>query len=378
MALSNHPKAEKVLAQLENGPKDKHEIAAELNTTASTAKDHISTLRDLGYTVDWDHSLRKYHLGGEVERSLESISTDEAVTHLESGITTAELADELHTTEDTITSLCNQIEEQGYTLKQTGDTLYIPDERDRKFAIDSGTSLTFALISDTHLGSEAEHLAELKDFYDRVQDRGIEHVFHCGDISDGWKVHPGHLNEIKGEAAGWERLKSYVLENYPQRDGVTTHFIEGNHDNKFYNRNNLHFGRVLANEREDLHYCGNAQATFELGEGVDLEMIHPSGGKPYTTDYRLQTLYRERNMEKKPTIAGVGHIHGSMYAETEGVKGFYAGCWKGITTYGKRKGFEAKIGGWIINTEMKDGEVRKLIPEWIGYDERGTASSHKL
>jgi len=378
MTLNNHPVAKTVLRELEDGPKDKYDLADTLETAPSTAKDHIHTLRELDYTVNYSNSLGKYHLGDSVTRAIGDIEIGEVVEHLETGATVGTLADELNTTPENIETLKERVEEHGYQIEQTGDTLYIPDERDRTFSIDSGTNLTFALISDTHLGSKEEHLDELHDFYDRIQDRGISHVFHCGDISDGWKVHPGHLNEIKDVAAGWGRLKEYVIENYPQRDGITTHFIEGNHDNKFYNRNNLHFGRLIANQRDDLHYCGNAQATFELTEGVDLEMIHPSGGKPYTTGYRLQTLYRERNMENRPTIAGVGHIHGSMYAETEGVKGMYAGCWKGITTYGKRKGFEAKIGGWILGCEIRDGDVRKLVPEWIGYEERGDENTHQL
>jgi len=92
----------------------------------------------------------------------------------------------------------------------------------------------------------------------------------------------------------------------------------------------------------------------------------------------MQTLYRERNTKNRPDLAGIGHIHGSMYAETEGVHGFYSGCWKGITTYGKRKGHEAKVGGWIVDLEIRDGRIHKLVPEWIGFEERGAENSHSL
>jgi len=171
-----------------------------------------------------------------------------------------------------------------------------------------------------------------------------------------------------------------VVANYPQRAGITTHFIEGNHDNKFFNRNNIHFGRMLGDRRADLNYLGNSQATIHLSREHDitLELIHPSGGKPYTTGYRLQTLYRERNMEDRPTIGGVGHLHGSMYAETEGVKGLYAGAWKGTTTYGKRKGHQAKIGGWILDVTISDGAITEFIPKWQGYPERETDNEYDL
>jgi hypothetical protein len=63
-----------------------------------------------------------------------------------------------------------------------------------------------------------------------------------------------------------------------------------------------------------------------------------------------------------------------MYAETEGVKGFYAGAWKGTTTYGKRKGHQAKIGGWILDIDIKDGAVTQLVPQWQGWQERETGN----
>lgn len=380
-------KARTTLAELEDGPRDKYDLAETLGVTPSTAKDKISELRDAGYEIRWAEAEKLYHLGAEpeIERGADEIGNDEVAELLKGGAELSTLVDELQTTTETLLDVFDRLDRQGYNVqgKDTGDgsIYHIPEEVDRRFAIDNGDNhRRFALISDTHLGSKAEHLRELEEFYDRCVDRGISRVFHCGDISDGWKVHPGHLNEIKDEAAGWGRLQDYVVTHYPQRKSITTHFIEGNHDNKFYNRNNIRFGRLIADRREDLHYCGNSQATFVLDKesNIDLELIHPSGGKPYTTGYRIQTLYREREVSERPTIAGVGHLHGSMYAETEGVKGFYAGAWKGTTTYGKRKGHQAKIGGWILDVDIKDGAVTQLVPQWQGWPERETGNRYDV
>jgi len=385
--LADKPKARTVLNELDSGPRNKYELAEELGVTPSTAKDKISILRDVGYDVSWSESEKCYYLGNEAEitRKADEISHDKVAERLREGAELSALADELTTKTGELLEVFDRLEEQGINIqsKKTGDDpiYYIPDEIDRRFSIDDGDGhYRFAVISDTHLGSEAEHLEELNEFYDRCVEKGITRVFHCGDISDGWKVHTGHLNEIKDEAAGWGRLKDYVVENYPQRDGITTYFIEGNHDNKFYNRNNIRLGRLIADRREDLKYCGNCQATFVLDKAndVDMELIHPSGGKPYTTGYRLQTLFRERSVDERPDIAFVGHLHGSMYADVEGVKGFYAGAWKGTTTYGKRKGHEAKIGGWIIDLDIKDGEITQLVPQWQGFEERATGNRYDV
>jgi predicted transcriptional regulator len=373
-----HAKAFQTLQTLEEGPSDKYEIAEAVDVSPSTAKDKISILRDAGFDVRWSHTHKQYHLGdADLHRDAEDIGNDEVTELLRDGATIQDIADELHTIEGEVTKLFDRLEESGISIKSKGDTFYIPEGNNRRFSLDTGNRFEFGLISDTHLGSSAEHLQELHNYYDKCKDRGIQHVFHCGDISDGWKVHQGQLNVIRDEAAGWGRLQDYVVENYPSRQGITTHFIEGNHDHKFFRRNNIHFGRLIADRRDDLHYCGDSQATFILDRehDIDLELIHPSGGKPYTTGYRLQTLYRERNLHDRPSVAGVGHLHGSMFAETEGVKGLYAGAWKGTTTYGKRKGHQAKVGGWTIDMTIDNGVISEFLPRWHGYAERNTGEN---
>jgi len=385
--LADREKARIVLNELDDGPKDKYGLAEELGVTPSTAKDKIQTLRSVGYDVKWSRDEGVYYLGNEpdVTRTADQISHDKVAEYLQDGIKLQELCNKLTTEANELLEVFDTLESEGLQIETKGGGdeafYYIPGDIDRRFAIDDGDGhYRFAVISDTHLGSKAEHLQELEEFYNHCVEKGINRVFHCGDISDGWKVHPGHLNEIKDEAAGWGPLKDYVIENYPQRESITTYFIEGNHDNKFYNRNNIRLGRIIADNRDDLKYCGNCQATFVLDKtnNVDMELIHPSGGKPYTTGYRLQTLFRERSVDERPDIAFVGHLHGSMYADVEGVKGFYAGAWKGTTTYGKRKGHEAKIGGWIIDLDIEDGEIKQLVPQWQNFEERATGNRYDV
>lgn len=385
-------KHQTVLNELRDHDASSTTLAEVLDVAPTTAKDKIHDLRAYGYEISYNHTTDKYVLNTE---SAETVEVDEPgdvpnglIDDLrESGLTYGEFHDQYGLSESQAGRVMDEMRAQGYDIEfkevdqQGTRRYYIPEDGSNFYqAGDGDGTYTFALISDTHLGSSAEHLTELHDFYDRLVDRGIDTVFHCGDISDGWKVHKGHVNVIKGEASGWSRLKEYVIQNYPEREGVDTFFIEGNHDHKFHRRTGLHFGKQISQARDDLHYCGDSMArfVFDAEHDIDLELIHPSGGKPYTVGYRLQTLFRERSYDNKPTIAGVGHLHGSMYAETEGVHGFYAGAWKGTTTYGKRKGHEAKIGGWILELEIEDGEVRRLSQEWVGYEPRDSSGSYEL
>jgi len=56
----------------------------------------------------------------------------------------------------------------------------------------------------------------------------------------------------------------------------------------------------------------------------------------------------------------------------------YAGAWKGTTTYGKRKGHQAKIGGWILDITISDGTITEFVPKWQGYEPRDTDNTHDM
>lgn len=247
---------------------------------------------------------------------------------------------------------------------------FLDDKSGKRFSAPGDGTYRFGLISDTHLGSSEEHLRELEDYYDRIKGRGIDMVLHCGDISDGYEVYRHHVNELKSDAIGWQRLKQYVVNNYPSRQGVTTHFITGNHDYKFYKSTGLYFGNEISERRDDLNWLGEMNARVIFEDGIDIELIHPSGGSPYTLGYRAQTLYRERPLDERPKFGAIGHIHGKLHGHAEGVEVFYPGCWQGTTTYIKRKGLSSTIGGWIVELEIDNGEVRRITPEWIGYETR--------
>ena len=398
-------------------PAPKNEIAEQLDITGSTVENHVNNVRSAlndREAIVWNRKTKEYTIGSERLRELldapeakqvessppekETSENSEKDERLEipngivdrlrnEGLTYEDIEAAYGLKNNAGRRLLQRLREEGYRIDfketdQNGKRLfYIPKEQDKRYKAGAGDGVYhIAVVSDTHLGSKAEHLEELHDFYDRAQERDVDFVVHSGDISDGWKVHKGHINEIKGEASGWDRLTRYVVENYPERQGLDTLFISGNHDHKLQRRTGIYFGERLENKRDDLHWLGDSQATviLDAANDIDIELIHPSGGQPYTVGYRLQTLYRDRGLDQRPSIAIVGHLHGSVYAETEGVYGFYAGGWKGTTTWGKRKGFQTTIGGWFLEIEIVDGHIRRIVPEWVSYEDSGEGDNFDL
>ena len=306
----------------------------------------------------------------------------------DNGLTYEEMERWYDLSNDQARNLLDRMREAGWVINfETLDAQgtrrwYIPKERDKRYLIGDGDgTYRFGLISDTHLGSKTCHLEDLHDFYDRLWDRGVEIVLHGGDISDGWKIHRDQINTLHGEATGWDRLLDYCVQNYPRRDGMETLFISGNHDHKLWKRSGVRFGEQLGNRREDLNWLGDSMArlVFDQKNDIDLELIHPSGGKPYTLGYRAQTLYREQPTSIRPTLSSIAHLHGRLWGAAEGVETFYSGCWKDLTTWGKRKGHAAEIGGWDVELTIADGRVDNITTNWISYkSDDNKESNHKL
>ena len=92
--------------------------------------------------------------------------------------------------------------------------------------------IKFGLMGDTQFGSKYAQITYLHDFYDLCEREGITDIYHTGDITDGLKMRVGHEYELYEHSADGQ-LDDLVA-NYPKRDGITTHFITGNHDASLY------------------------------------------------------------------------------------------------------------------------------------------------
>ncbi|MDY6788837.1 MAG: metallophosphoesterase [Candidatus Nanohaloarchaea archaeon] len=308
---------------------------------------------------------------------------DGLVDDLKSGMTYDDFSEEYDWSRDKARSVVEELRATGRdisekTVDQYGTKMYqIEDEVDDTWRwVNEDGHYNFAVISDTHLGSTGEQLDSLNDFYDRLEDEDIDVVFHAGDISDGTVknngrgVYRGHSNHLQPEAIGWDRLKNYVVENYPERDGIDTLFIEGNHDHQLFKNTGIRFGEQLDAERDDLHFLGDSYANIDLGE-VDMDLVHPSGGAPYTLGYRAQTWLRDKPDEQKADITVFGHLHQFLNAETEGSQVLYAGAWQGPTPFLERKGIKPKAGGWIVDMEVEDGDIRSWQTNRVMYPIEG-------
>lgn len=226
--------------------------------------------------------------------------------------------------------------------------------------------IKFGLMGDTQFGSKYIQLSYLHSFYELCVKEGITDIYHTGDITDGLKMRPGHEYELYCTSA--DELKDDVIKNYPKMDGVTTHFITGNHDASLYKHVGYDIGQAIGNQRSDMDYLGRDCAVVHLTPNCTLELRHPWDGTAYAISYKPQKMIEAMESDSKPNILAIGHYHKAEYIFYRNVHCFQTGCFQGQTPFTRGKGISVHLGGWIITIKVdKDGYIKAISPMFIPF-----------
>lgn len=275
---------------------------------------------------------------------------------------------------DVVRATIEQLKTKGYVFYGMGE--YIIRSRNR---IDSQVmdlrkrfdrNLRFGIVSDSHLVSKMERLDALHATYDIFEREGITTVFHAGDVTDGWGVYRGQEFEVT--RAGQQEQVDYTVINYPKKKGITTYFITGNHDLRQFERGGVDVGHPIARARRDLVYMGQASAHAIIGNGVEMEMVHPDGNVAYAVSYKAQRDINNRSPNSIPDILVYGHYHTSFYMHYRGIEFLQAPCFKDAGVWEKRKGLNPTIGAWLVDARL-DGDLRKIEtfkPNLMNFEEK--------
>ena len=231
---------------------------------------------------------------------------------------------------------------------------------------DGTSEIKIAVIGDTHLGSKYTQFTHLNNFYDICAAEGVKDVYHAGDLTDGIKMRPGHEFELYAVAT--DDILHDVVNNYPRRKGITTHFITGNHDASIYKHVGHDIGNSIARNRDDMDYLGRDCAVINLTKKCTLELRHPWDGTAYSLSYKPQKMIDAMESDSKPNILVIGHYHKAEYLFYRNIHAFQAGCFEGQTPFTRGKGISVHIGGWILTIKvLKDGTIKSITPQFIPY-----------
>lgn len=242
----------------------------------------------------------------------------------------------------------------GTELRKTDETFVIDQRKhtEQEFCI--------GFTADNHLNSKYERMDVLNDLFDRFVDAGVTDVYQGGNMIDG----EARFNKFDIFNHGVEDQVRYFVENWPQREGIKTHFVTGDdHEGWYVQREHIDIGQIIEDRaraigRTDLHHLGYMERDIEFvqpkGSSI-LRVIHAGGGSSYATSYTSQKYVESLQGGEKPAIVLVGHFHKLDYAYPREVHVIQMGCTEDQTPFMRKRRLQAHVGGgilWLTQNEL--------------------------
>lgn len=245
-----------------------------------------------------------------------------------------------------------------------------------------GNKVKFGLTADNHLCSRYERLDVLDSLFSIWEEEGIKDVYQLGNMIDGDKQ---GINIHDVHCLGLEAQSLYCAEHWPQRKGMTTHFITGDdHEGWYTQREGIDVGTFMESKfrnagRKDVNYLGHMEydLMFEGEKQTSvMRLIHAGGGSSYATSYSVQKIVESYQGGEKPHVLLVGHYHKAEYGYPREVHVVQAGCTCDQTPFMRKKKLQAHVGGWIIEMTINDdGTITRFKNEFIPFFDKGFYAS---
>jgi hypothetical protein len=241
----------------------------------------------------------------------------------------------------------------------------------------------FGACGDNHLGSKHERIDVVNALYDLYEQEGVTEVFNTGNWIEG----NSRLNYHDVKVFGLDDQVDYFIQNYPQRKGITTHFVAGDdHEGWWQKAERIEIGkyaefRAKDAGRNDLHYLGYVEADIELkaqNGSSWMKVMHPGGGSAYALSYAAQKIVESLQGGEKPQVLLYGHYHKFDYNYAREVHCVGTGCTVDQSIFMRKCKIQAHLGGCMIwLNQAQDGTINRFRVEWIPFYDRGFYADRK-
>jgi hypothetical protein len=239
----------------------------------------------------------------------------------------------------------------------------------------------FGLVADSHIGSKYARTEVLNSIYDEFQRQGIERVYHCGNMIDGFK---SGVNDHDITVAGMDDQIELLAKDYPRRKGITTYAVSGDdHEGWFAQKMGIDIGKRIQQTMHDrgrtdwvdLGYmeCFITLKSATTGKEGQLLVCHPGGGSSYADSYVVQKIVESYEGGEKPGIAVFGHYHKNLTGEYRNVWYCLVPCTQDQTPWARKKRLRYVIGGQIVEAWQRPetGAFERFKVEQLRYFNRG-------
>lgn len=300
-------------------------------------------------------------------------------------ISLRELSDMLDRSERTIEEAVQGLIDQGYNIRREEQTVELSTAKSVKSTdslpgyIADSMELKIAVPSDTHKGSKAEQITNLRRFVAYARQKGYKHFCLPGDLTSGRNGYKGQaLEQYAVTAEG--QIEAFNRDITPLPD-EKWYILGGNHDYWHITNGGTDVVWRICQQHPNMYFMGYDYADVPLTDKTKIRMWHPTGGVPYSGSYRLQKgmeglAYEQllnlvdQTEDRSVVLYLVGHLHIEVSMQRGPILAAQVGCFEGQTNYLVRKGLYPQIGGYLFTLYLNDaGNISRSVREFISFPE---------
>ena len=245
-------------------------------------------------------------------------------------------------------------------LKKSTDDIYMiymgdieyHEKNTYDFETDDNNEFKFIAISDTRLGSKSQQLSILNDIYKIGYENGYNNVILCGNISAGLYrltdlyAESNFINDTEGQI-------NYIVNAFPEIEGMTTYFITGKIDDKHLKQEKISIGRRISEQRDDMIFLGENSCDVNI-DNVTMQVLGNKLGKTYTVSYRTQQQIDSFRSEDKPEILLYGGLFQMEKFTYRNVRCISIPSVCATTKEMTEKRFSNTIGAWYVTVKTNE------------------------
>lgn len=229
------------------------------------------------------------------------------------------------------------------------------------------TEREILVVSDTHFGSIHNQVHLLNELYQEAYNRGVTTVFHVGDLTDG--NYPNRPENPRQQFLhGFDEQVGYVVDMYPEVDGITTYYILGSHDETHYKNGQSTVDFWVDKCRKDMKFLGQDTGEIKLDK-VKYVLDHPGGGSAQSLSYKPQKRIEILESHNKPKVLLIGHYHKSYHFVYRNVQCIEVPALCSKTQFQQKQGLLNSVGGYFIKVYSDGkGNVQYFESEEVLFD----------
>lgn len=231
------------------------------------------------------------------------------------------------------------------------------------------THTQVCVVSDTHFGNNGQQLHLLNEIYQEAYNRGIKIVLHVGDLVDGNYTNRPENGRLLFLHT-FDEQANYVVEMYPEIEGIKTYYILGSHDESHYKNGGATIDNFISHSRRnnDMIYLGQDFGRF-FDDKVEIDLDHPGGGKAQSISYTGQKRVEVLEVHHKPQILLIGHYHGSYVMNYRNVWTVMVGALCAKTQFQQKKGLWNDVGAYFLDIYSDEkGNIQFFNAEEVLFD----------